>query len=77
MVMNRDPDIVFLNEFLQLVENREVTWFNDDDLDPHQFRKFKQFPVLLLIQRGSRNAEAVAGQSIFIENRPFLLRHFW
>lgn len=49
VIVDRELDVVFLNEGFEIVPFGQVPRFDDDDFDAHQFREFEELSVRLFV----------------------------
>ena len=69
VIVDRELDVVFLHQLLEVVPLGHIFRLNDNDFDPHELRKFERLPVVLLVQRSAVHAKGIAREPARIQDR--------
>ena len=78
VVVDRNPDVVLLGQFFQVVPNTKITGFDDDQANAHELGELEEATVLFFVRRSAGHSKGVGAEAGRIESRlllgPLLLR---
>ena len=78
VVVDRNPNVILLGQFFQVVPNTKITGFDDNEPNAHELSELEEATVLFLVGRGTSHTKGVGAEAGRIESRfllgPLLLR---
>jgi hypothetical protein len=70
VVVDGDPDVVLLHQFLEVIEDLVVVGFDHDDPDAEELGELEQLAVVLLVEGRAGDAEGVDASNRRLRGRP-------